>query len=165
LQHYYSIGKVFDGDKQHPTSHHIFKQYIPNLLKQSRSRGGLCLQWVSIMVPSTTTPNGANHDGDPEAKESTGLLAAPANSTSSDMEQLLSSSDREDSTASNSRDPDDAELWIEMDAPWPATFERTISLLASPVIKAETVNQLTRSPKPGNTPLAMRRSMVRSNGR
>ncbi len=58
--------------------------------------------------------------------------------------------------------PQDVEvtLWEEMDAPWPATFERSISLLASPVIKAEKAKDFTKSPKPGNTPIALRRRML-----
>lgn len=62
--------------------------------------------------------------------------------------------------ASGSPQDDDSELWKEMDAPWPATFERAISLLASPVIKAETAKDLTKSPKPGNTPIAIRRRLM-----
>ena len=48
----------------------------------------------------------------------------------------------------------------EMERPWPATFERSISLLASPMINAEEADHYTKSPKPGNTPLAERRRMV-----
>lgn len=55
----------------------------------------------------------------------------------------------------------DSSLWDEMDRPWPATFERSISILSSPLIKAEEVDHFTKSPKPGNTPLAERRRMVR----
>eukprot|EP00980_Cylindrotheca_fusiformis_P028342 scaffold22592_cov129-Cylindrotheca_fusiformis.AAC.28 len=53
----------------------------------------------------------------------------------------------------------EADLWDEMDRPWPATFERSISLLSSPLMKAEEVTRYTKSPKPGNTPLAERRRM------
>lgn len=102
--------------------------------------------------------NGKTHDGDLEANESSKLVAMPTDSEASELEQLLSSGDRADSTGSSQGA--DAELWSEMDAPWPATFERTIALLASPVIQADKVNELTKSPKPGNTPIAMRRRMV-----
>jgi hypothetical protein len=54
----------------------------------------------------------------------------------------------------------DTRLWDEMDAPWPATFDRSISLLASPVIKAEKAKDFTKSPKPGNTPAAIRKRML-----
>ena len=57
------------------------------------------------------------------------------------------------------QDPDSV-LWAEMDAPWPATFERSISLLASPVIKPDKAKDFTKSPKPGNTPLAIRKRRV-----
>ena len=60
-----------------------------------------------------------------------------------------------------SGESDKSGLWQEMDMPWPATFERSISLLASPVIKADEAERFTKSPKPGNTPLAIRRKMVR----
>jgi len=59
------------------------------------------------------------------------------------------------------RQDSDSDLWKEMDAPWPATFERAISLLASPVIKAQKAKDLTKSPKPGNTPVAIRRRMLK----
>jgi len=55
----------------------------------------------------------------------------------------------------------DTRLWDEMDAPWPATFDRSISLLASPVIKAEKAKDFTKSPKPGNTPVAIRKRMLK----
>ncbi len=54
----------------------------------------------------------------------------------------------------------DSYLWEELGAPWPATFERTISLFASPYIKADRAHDLTKSPKPGNTPIAIKRRMV-----
>ena len=44
-------------------------------------------------------------------------------------------------------------LLEEMNEPWPATFERSIVLLASPVMTARQVDLVTKSPKPGNTPL------------
>ena len=64
------------------------------------------------------------------------------------------------SSASGSPQDADFDLWNEMDAPWPATFERAISLLASPVINANKAKDLTKSPKPGNTPVAIRRRMM-----
>jgi hypothetical protein len=57
---------------------------------------------------------------------------------------------------------EDTEIWQEMDQPWPATFERSISLLSSPLINAADADLYTKSPKPGNTPLAARRRMVRN---
>lgn len=45
------------------------------------------------------------------------------------------------------------ELLHEMEEPWPATFERSISLLASPVMTPKTADFVTKSPKAGNTPL------------
>ena len=94
----------------------------------------------------TSNGNG-NHanNGDVEANEQTGLLdgSSPSGTATS-----------QESNASE-------QLWEEMDQPWPATFERTMSLLASPVIGAAEVDEFTKSPKPGNTPLANRRRMVR----
>lgn len=66
-----------------------------------------------------------------------------------------------ESDASVGASSQESSLWDEMDRPWPATFDRSISLLSSPIIKAEEVIHFTRSPKPGNTPLAERRRMVR----
>ncbi len=111
------------------------------------------------MVSSASISNGTNDDGELDPNERTRLTAKSTVAASSDEEQLLTPSDRADSTGS-SQDVD-AELWREMGAPWPATFERTISLLASPIIQADRVNEMTKSPKPGNTPLALRRRMVR----
>lgn len=48
-------------------------------------------------------------------------------------------------------------LWEELNAPWPSTFERSISLLASPVIPVKEVVMFTKSPKPGSTPFALLR--------
>ena len=62
---------------------------------------------------------------------------------------------------SSSQQSGDDRLWAEMDQPWPATFERSISLLASPIINAVEVDEFTKSPKPGNTTLANRRRQVR----
>jgi hypothetical protein len=64
------------------------------------------------------------------------------------------------SDASGRAQDSDTDLWDEMDAPWPATFERAISLLASPVIKADRAEDFTKSPKPGNTPAAIRKKML-----
>lgn len=79
-------------------------------------------------------------DGDLEANEQSPLM--------DDGENALSPASEE------------SEIWTEMGQPWPATFERSISLLASPVINAAEADHFTRSPKPGNTSLARRR-MVR----
>jgi len=48
-------------------------------------------------------------------------------------------------------------LWEELDHPWPSTFERSIGLLASPLIPREQVDLYTKSPKPGSTPAAFAR--------
>jgi hypothetical protein len=93
-----------------------------------------------------TNGKGKNQGDTPdiEANERTGLLE----SASSD-------------TRSQDTDEESDRLWNEMDRPWPATFERSISLLASPIINVMAVDAYTRSPKPGNTPLANRRRMMR----
>ena len=81
---------------------------------------------------------------DMEANERTGLLE--------DDEKIISPASQE------------SEIWTEMDQPWPATFERSISLLASPIINASEVEHFTKSPIAGNTPSADRRRMVRLGG-
>ena len=83
-------------------------------------------------------------NGDLEANEQTVLLEDDENATSP-MSQ-------------------ESEIWTEMDQPWPATFERSISLLASPIINASEVEHFTKSPIAGNTPSADRRRMVRLGG-
>lgn len=79
-------------------------------------------------------------DGDLEANEETELLGNGSNSLSPPSNE-------------------DAEIWQEMDQPWPATFERSISILSSPLINAAEADLFTKSPKPGNTPFAARRRM------
>lgn len=51
------------------------------------------------------------------------------------------------------RSGSDEALLEEMEEPWPATFERSISILATPVLTERKVDMITKSPKPGNTPL------------
>jgi hypothetical protein len=81
-------------------------------------------------------------NGDLEANENTGLLGGhDANNLSPTSQE--------------------SEIWTEMDQPWPATFERSITLLASPVMNAAEADHFTKSPKPGNTPFAARRRNVR----
>ena len=48
-----------------------------------------------------------------------------------------------DDGASSTRSESSAVLLEEMDQPWPATYERSISLLASPIINAVRVNLST----------------------
>ena len=84
------------------------------------------------------TSKGTDDRVDVEANENTGLLEISPGTSSQE------SSFFEDD---------------EMFRPWPATFERSISLLASPIINAEKVDHFTKSPKPGNTPLAERRRL------
>jgi hypothetical protein len=93
--------------------------------------------------------NGSSHPSpgdtlDVEANEKTKLLEGNGISPDSGSQET-GESDR---------------LWDEMTKPWPATFERSITLLASPLIRAADADRFTRSPKPGNTPLANRRRMV-----
>jgi len=45
-------------------------------------------------------------------------------------------------------------LWEEMNHPWPSTFQRSISILASPGVPAKDAALFTKSPEPGSTPLA-----------
>lgn len=55
---------------------------------------------------------------------------------------------------------DSQNFWEETEEPWPATFERSISLLSSPILSTPHADFFTRSPKPGGTPLAGRRAQV-----
>ncbi len=55
-------------------------------------------------------------------------------------------------------------LWEEVAQPWPATYERSIALLASPIISPKQVELFTQSPKPGASPMALAQlRRVRSN--
>lgn len=57
------------------------------------------------------------------------------------------------STVSSEVSASTALLVEEMDQPWPATYTRSISLLASPIIHADRVNLVAKSPRPGGTPM------------
>ena len=48
-------------------------------------------------------------------------------------------------------------LWDELSQPWPSTFERSIGLLASPIVSQREADMYTKSPRPGSTPLALNR--------
>ena len=85
-----------------------------------------------------------------------GTMSSDADIEASEATELL-----EDGGALLSPLSQDEEIWQEMAQPWPATFERSISLLSSPIINASEINRFTKSPKPGNTPLAARQRMVR----
>jgi len=93
--------------------------------------------------------SGASNDVLEMSNESTNLIDHGVES------QLSAGSDGSDTQQSH-----DTDLWDEMDAPWPATFERAISLLASPVIETDRAKEFTKSPKPGNSPLAIRNRLL-----
>jgi hypothetical protein len=103
-----------------------------------------CLRLFRPHYESRMASNGKanNPTSDLEANETTGLLV------------------EEDASSTGTTRSQEDSLFDEMDRPWPATFERSISLLASPIIKEEEVSRYTKSPKPGNTPLALRRRLV-----
>ena len=90
--------------------------------------------------------SGASNDVLEMSNESTNLIDHGALSAGSD--------------GSDTQQSHDTDLWDEMDAPWPATFERAISLLASPVIETDRAKEFTKSPKPGNSPLAIRNRLL-----
>lgn len=61
------------------------------------------------------------------------------------------STDTVDADTGSEASEDNQVLMAEMNAPWPATFERGISLLASPVVTPRQANLVTKSPKPGSS--------------
>ena len=95
----------------------------------------------------------ASNDGLEMSNESTNLIDHGA-------EHGVKSQLSTDSDGSDTQQSHDTDLWDEMDAPWPATFERAISLLASPVIETDRAKEFTKSPKPGNSPLAIRNRLL-----
>ena len=76
------------------------------------------------------------------ASESTPLIEVLPTSQSTDTVDVDNASQASD---------ENQVLLAEMSAPWPATFERGISLLASPVVTPRQVNLVTKSPKPGSS--------------
>lgn len=67
------------------------------------------------------------------------------------------SSDTTTATAAAAGGEADRRLWEELEKPWPSTYERSIALLASPIIQRSQVELFTKSPKPGSTPAALAR--------
>ena len=57
---------------------------------------------------------------------------------------------------------DEAEIIDETTRAWPATFERSINLLSSPMVRAEQVEHFTKSPLPGLMPQGEIRRRVRA---
>lgn len=68
----------------------------------------------------------------------------------------MTSNDRSPGTTSTG-EATEASSDEEMERPWPATFERSISLLAGPTMDAKRIGKLTKSPKIGMTPLGAAR--------
>ncbi len=91
-----------------------------------------------------------SHNDVEDPVETTPLrLSRPA--TQSSIQSVASVASDTDNGSEASEDTQ--VLLEEMNEPWPATFERSIVLLASPVMTARQVDLVTKSPKPGNTPL------------
>ena len=79
------------------------------------------------------------------ANEMTSLLDSSSTPNGKDAESLSTYGDTSETLS------DTAERHLrfldEMDRPWPATFERSISLLAGPTMNTTFIDQVTRSPK------------------
>jgi hypothetical protein len=84
-------------------------------------------------LPLETTPLSAPSQG-----QSTGLVDNDSLSENSDENQILLD---------------------EMNTPWPATFERSISLLSSPIMTPRQADLVTKSPKPGISNLFSRNAV------
>jgi hypothetical protein len=113
----------------------------------SHIQKGTLLLFPDLIVQLKMATNGKDDPlpMDVEANEETGLIDSA--DPSPDPSEMTSTSEFD-------------QLWAELDQPWPATFERSVSLLASPVLSFKDVDLYTKSPKPGNTPLASRRFQV-----
>lgn len=73
-------------------------------------------------------------------------------------------SDGNNSSSFNSEEEDGTvqQLFQELEQAWPSTFQRSVSILASPVIRKEEALLYTRSPMPGSTPqILARRTTLR----
>lgn len=82
---------------------------------------------------------------------------ASASASATEETPLVTCDNNNGATNLNNTDNESTRLWEELDAPWPSTFERAVSLLASPVVSKDQVELYTTSPKPGSTPLALQR--------
>jgi solute carrier family 32 (vesicular inhibitory amino acid transporter) len=69
-----------------------------------------------------------------------------------------------DSTSSTSTIGTQDLLWQEQQRPWPSTFERSIALLASPILHKDQVAHYTSSPKPGLFNVAHQQQQRRGSG-
>ena len=83
-------------------------------------------------------------DGNPRDEEAPPTEVSPLLPTS----EVLSPAGSESSEGTQ-------RLWEEVSQPWPATYERSIALLASPIISPKQVELFTQSPKPGASPMAL----------
>lgn len=118
--------------------------------------------------PNSNGNNNNNNQLNGESTEETALISSSRSGGSGVVSDTGSnnggSSIGGGSSNGDSNDPISQILWDEQGKPWPATFERSISLLASPIINKDQADLYTKSPKPGNTPLAQRRQNVSSYG-
>lgn len=89
-----------------------------------------------------------------DATESSSLLGRRADSVESSPSLIK---DDQSVATNDTINEANQRLWEEMEQPWPSTYERSITLLASPMFKPQQVEMFTKSPKPGSTPLALAR--------
>lgn len=87
---------------------------------------------------------GGNAVEDALSSETTSLLGTRNDALNADVDESDNASD-------------DTRLWEELEKPWPSTYERSIALLASPMIQKAQADLFTKSPKPGSTPAALAR--------
>ncbi len=83
-------------------------------------------------------------EGNPQDEEAVAAESSPLLPSS----EILSPTNSESSEGTQ-------RLWEEVTQPWPATYERSIALLASPIISPKQVELFTQSPKPGASPMAL----------
>jgi solute carrier family 32 (vesicular inhibitory amino acid transporter) len=101
---------------------------------------------ATASVTNTNTP-GAVATAAPQSANSSALISMGGATAGGTAGATSISADTLDSTSVTSSTQD--VLWQEQQRPWPSTFERSIALLASPILHKDQVAHYTSSPKPG----------------
>jgi solute carrier family 32 (vesicular inhibitory amino acid transporter) len=89
--------------------------------------------------------------------------SSPALSDGNNSSSGFNSDGADGGTAAQASEQQQQILFQELEEAWPSTFQRSISILASPVIRKDDAVLYTRSPMPGSTPqmLARRTTLKR----
>jgi solute carrier family 32 (vesicular inhibitory amino acid transporter) len=119
---------------------------------------------VSTSPAYSTTDNDISTDTTTSLSTSLDVAAADADTIGISISISTSTSNSNSPMTTMIQQEQNHILIEEMTRPWPSTYERSISLLASPIVQVQDVALYTKSPKPGgitaSSLLAARRSQL-----